>query len=98
KDRNNFILEIEGFADAIGTDAYNNQLTQKRANAVRRYLAEQHNIPLYRMHIIGFGELRSVADNTTREGRAQNRRVEVRLMTRNVTDAPTARSASASQQ
>jgi outer membrane protein OmpA-like peptidoglycan-associated protein len=84
KDRRNFILEIQGFADATGSDVYNNQLTQRRADAVRRYLAEQHNIPLFRMHILGFGELRAVADNTTREGRAQNRRVEVRLLTRNV--------------
>src|SRR3977135_2885041 len=45
KDKTNFILEIEGFADSIGKDAYNNQLTQKRADAVRRYLAEQHDIP-----------------------------------------------------
>lgn len=89
KDRQNFILEIQGFADATGTDFYNNQLTQKRADAVRRYLAEQHSIPLYRMHILGFGEVRAVADNTTREGRAQNRRVEIRLLTRSVTDSAT---------
>lgn len=85
KDRNNFILEIQGFADATGPDSYNNQLTQKRADAVRRYLAEKHNIPLFRMHILGFGELRAVAENNTRAGRAQNRRVEIRLLTRNVT-------------
>jgi len=84
KDRDNFILEIEGFADWIGKDAYNNQLTQKRADSVRRYLAEQHNIPLFRMHILGFGEVRPVADNKTREGRAENRRVEIRLLTRNI--------------
>ena len=86
KDRQNFILEIQGFADATGSDSYNNQLTQKRADAVRRYLAEQHDIPLFRMHILGFGEVRAVADNKTRAGRAQNRRVEIRLLTRNVTD------------
>ena len=84
KDRTNFILEIEGFADWIGKDAYNNQLTQKRADAVRRYLAEQHDIPLFRMHNLGFGEMRPVADNHTREGRAENRRVEVRLLVRNI--------------
>ena len=90
KDRENFILEIQGFADAIGSDSYNNQLTQRRADAVRRYLAEQHKIPLFRMHILGFGEVRAVADNTTREGRAQNRRVEIRLLTRNVNGGSTA--------
>jgi OmpA-OmpF porin, OOP family len=97
KDRDNFILEIEGFADAIGSDTYNNQLTQKRADAVRRYLAEEHNIPLFRMHILGFGEVRAVADNTTREGRAQNRRVEIRLLTRNVASGTTVKTASTSQ-
>lgn len=82
KDRNNFILEVTGFADWVGSDAYNNQLTEKRADAVRRYLAEQHNVPLFRMHMLGFGELRAVADNHSREGRAQNRRVEIRLLSR----------------
>jgi len=89
RDRENFILEIEGFADATGTDSYNNQLTQHRADAVRRYLAEQHNIPLFRMHILGFGEVRAVADNKTRTGRAQNRRVEIRLLTRSVASGTT---------
>ena len=84
KDRENFILEMEGFADAKGTDAYNYALTGKRADAVRRYLAEQHNIPLFRMHVLGLGEARAVADNNTPEGRAQNRRVEVRLLSRSL--------------
>ena len=88
KNQPNFILEIEGFADWIGKDAYNNELTQKRADAVRRYLAEQHDIPLFRMHLLGFGEMRPVADNKTREGRAENRRVEIRLLTRNLGGAP----------
>jgi outer membrane protein OmpA-like peptidoglycan-associated protein len=87
KDRNNFILEIEGFADGKGTDTYNNELTAKRADAVRRYLAERHNIPLFRMHVIGMGKVRPVADNATEEGRAQNRRVEIRLLSRGVTTA-----------
>lgn len=97
KDRENFILEIEGFADATGSDQYNNQLTQKRANAVQRYLAEQHNIPLFRMRILGFGEVRPVADNHTRDGRAQNRRVEIRLLSRNVTGSPSAKSAASNE-
>jgi len=82
KDRNNFILEVTGFADWVGSDTYNNQLTEKRAGAVRRYLAEQHNVPLFRMHMLGFGELRAIADNSSPEGRAQNRRVEIRLLSR----------------
>lgn len=90
KDRDNFILEIQGYADWVGSDAYNNELTQKRADAVRRYLGEQHTIPLYRMHILGFGKIRPVADNKTSEGRAENRRVEIRLLTRNVGGASSA--------
>lgn len=82
KDRQNFILEVTGFADWVGSDAYNNQLTERRADAVRRYLVEQHNVPLFRMRMLGFGELRAVGDNHTREGRAQNRRVEIRLLSR----------------
>jgi outer membrane protein OmpA-like peptidoglycan-associated protein len=83
RDRNGFLLEIEGFASSDGNNDYNDRLSQARSEAVRRYLAERHNIPLFRMYILGFGEGRPVADNTTREGRTQNRRVEVRLMTNN---------------
>jgi outer membrane protein OmpA-like peptidoglycan-associated protein len=97
KDRSNFVLEIQGFADAIGSDAYNNQLTQKRADTVRRYLAEQHRVPLFRMHILGFGEVRPIAENRTAEGRALNRRVEVRLLTRNVTGGATAQTTTGSR-
>ncbi len=94
KDRNNFILEIQGFADAKGSDNYNHQLTEKRAEVVRRYLAEKHNISLYRMHVLGFGKVRPVADNTTKEGRAQNRRVEIHLLTRKVTGTSAATTSS----
>lgn len=97
KDRDNFILEIQGFADWVGSDTYNNQLTQKRANAVRRYVAEQHNIALFRMHILGFGKIRPVADNKTPEGRAENRRVEIRLLTRNVSGTATAQTKPSTQ-
>ncbi|MFP5262564.1 MAG: OmpA family protein [Blastocatellia bacterium] len=83
KDRNGFILEIEGFASSDGDMTMNDRLSQARSESVRRYLAERHNIPLFRMSILGFGESRPVADNETREGRVQNRRVEVRLLTNN---------------
>jgi len=94
RDRENFIFEIEGFADARGTDAYNFQLTAKRADAVRRYFAEQHKVSLFRMHVLGMGESNAVADNTTIEGRAQNRRVEIRLLSREPALSQSARRAS----
>ena len=84
KDRNGFVLEIEGFASADGADELNDRLSQARSEAVRRYLADRHNIPLHRMYMLGFGESRPVADNSTLEGRIQNRRVQVRLLTNNV--------------
>ena len=97
KDRSNFILEIQGFADWVGSDAYNNQLTQRRAEAVRRYMADHHDIALFRMHILGFGKIRPVADNRTAEGRAENRRVEIRLLARNIGDASAAQTKTAAQ-
>jgi outer membrane protein OmpA-like peptidoglycan-associated protein len=82
KGRSDYILEIAGFADYVGSVAYNNQLTEKRAEAVRRYLAEQYAIPVFRTHDLGFGKSRPVADNGSRTGRAQNRRVEVHVLVR----------------
>jgi len=83
KDRNGFLLEIEGFASAEGKFDLNERLSQARSESVKRYLAERHNVPLFRMAILGFGTSRPVADNETKEGREQNRRVEVRLLTNN---------------
>lgn len=76
-----YTIEITGFASAEGSTTKNKALSQKRAQAVIDYLVETHNIPLRRIgQSYGFGELQAVADNTTREGREQNRRVEVKLM------------------
>lgn len=83
RDRNGFILEIQGFASSDGTTEANDRLSQARSESVRRYLAERHSVPVFRMYILGLGESRPVADNETREGRTQNRRVEVRLLTNN---------------
>lgn len=76
-----YYLEITGFASAEGGTAKNKSLSQRRARAVIDYLIETHNIPLRRIgQSYGFGELQAVADNTTREGREANRRVEVKLL------------------
>lgn len=76
-----YSIEITGFASAEGDTKMNKALSQRRAQAVIDYLVETHNIPLRRIGTsYGFGELQAVADNTTREGRAQNRRVEVKLL------------------
>jgi outer membrane protein OmpA-like peptidoglycan-associated protein len=83
KGRNGFLLELQGFASAEGKPELNEQLSQSRSEVVKRYLAEHHNIPLFRISIIGLGVSRPVADNTTKEGRVQNRRVEVKLYTNN---------------
>lgn len=76
-----YVIEITGFASAEGGTAHNKALSQRRAQAVIDYLVETHNVPLRRIgQSYGFGELQAVADNTTREGREQNRRVEVKLL------------------
>ncbi len=70
-------LEIQGHTDSSGTDEVNVPLGKKRAEAVMLYLYKQYHIPLYRMQVISLGSSMPVADNATREGRAQNRRVEI---------------------
>jgi outer membrane protein OmpA-like peptidoglycan-associated protein len=75
-----YVLEIRGFADARGTDRYNYRLGRERADEVMRYLMSRHGVPTTRMAIVSFGEESPVADNTSRDGRAQNRRVQVRLL------------------
>lgn len=76
-----YVIEITGFASADGSAARNKVLSQRRAQAVIDYLVETHNVPLRRIgQSYGFGELQAIADNTTREGREQNRRVEVKLL------------------
>jgi OmpA-OmpF porin, OOP family len=76
-----YVLEVAGFADATGSVERNRALSQRRADAVIRYLVENHSIPLRRIITpYGFGESSPIAENTSRDGRAQNRRVEVKLL------------------
>ena len=76
-----YAIEVTGFASAEGNAAANKTLSDRRAQAVKDYLITTHNIPLRRMSTsYGFGTLQAVADNATREGREQNRRVEVKVL------------------
>jgi outer membrane protein OmpA-like peptidoglycan-associated protein len=70
-------IEIQGHTDSTGSDEINQALGQKRAEAVMLYLYKQHHIPLHRMSVVSLGSSMPVADNSTRDGRAQNRRVEI---------------------
>jgi outer membrane protein OmpA-like peptidoglycan-associated protein len=79
-DPNGAYFEIEGHTDALGTKASNEKIGLDRAEAVKRYLFEQHQIPLHRMNVISYGMDKPVASNKTREGRAQNRRVVIRVL------------------
>ena len=71
----NVFIEIQGHTDSTGGEAYNLKLGEQRAEAVRRYLSNEHAIPLHRIAVISYGESAPVIDNKTRENRAMNRRV-----------------------
>jgi len=73
-------FEIEGYTDATGSPEGNKALGLARADAVREYLYKQHQIPLHRISIISYGEENPVASNKTRDGRAQNRRVVIKVL------------------
>ncbi len=73
-------FEIEGHTDNTGDAAYNFKLGEERAMAVRDYIAKKHGIALSRLNVISYGEEKPVVDNKTREDRAQNRRVVIRIL------------------
>jgi len=73
-------IELEGHTDNVGQAAYNDQLGLERAETVKRYLYAQHQVPLHKINVISYGEGKPVAPNTTKPGRAQNRRVVVRIL------------------
>jgi len=73
-------FEIEGHTDNVGDKMYNEKLGMERAEAVKRYLYEQHQIPLHKMNVISYGEDKPVAPNKDRAGRAQNRRVVIKVL------------------
>jgi outer membrane protein OmpA-like peptidoglycan-associated protein len=73
-------LEIEGHTDNVGDKRINEKIGMERAEAVKRYLYEQYQIPLHKMNVISYGEEKPVAPNKTRDGRAQNRRVVIKVL------------------
>lgn len=74
-------IEIEGHTDSTGPAEYNYRLGLERAESVKRYLYEEHQVPLHRINVISYGEDRPIAPNNTRDGRAQNRRVVIKVLT-----------------
>ena len=83
-----YILEVTGGTDSVGPAQYNYDLSQRRADAVVQYLAAKYGIAAHRFYLIGIGKDQAVASNDTREGRQQNRRVQVQLLS-NMGDQPT---------
>ena len=73
-------FEIEGHTDNTGSKMTNEKLGLERAEAVKRYLYEQHQVPLHKMNVISYGEDKPASPNNTRDGRAQNRRVVVKVL------------------
>jgi OmpA-OmpF porin, OOP family len=90
-----YIITVEGGTDSTGPSDYNYGLSQRRADAVIQYLASQHNVPAYKIYLIGLGKDKPVDSNKTREGRAKNRRVDVHLMTNTTGGATPAQSSQA---
>ena len=78
---NGAFIEIEGHTDNAGGTNLNYQLGLDRAEAVKRYLYEQHQVPLHKINVISYGEEKPIAPNKTRAGRAQNRRVVIKVLT-----------------
>jgi OOP family OmpA-OmpF porin len=81
-----YILALEGGTDSVGSSEYNYDLSQRRANSVIQYLASKYNVPAHKIYVIGLGKDKPVEDNKTKAGRADNRRVDVRLMTNTTGD------------
>ncbi len=87
----NYVLEVRGYTDTSGSATTNLALSRQRADAVVRYLTVVKEIPLHRIHLIGAGSESPVADNKTRDGREQNRRVEIKLFVAEIDGANNSR-------
>jgi len=86
-----YFIAVEGFTDQTGSAAYNEELSRKRADAVVAYLVSQHDIPVYRIQMIGLGKDKPVDEGKNRAARAKNRRVEVTVYSADQGSSPMAR-------
>ena len=76
-----YVIQLIGGTDSVGSKDYNYKLSQQRASAVVQYLATKYNVPAYKIYLVGLGKDKEVASNSSAKGRAENRRVDVQLMT-----------------
>ena len=83
-----YIITVEGATDSVGSSEYNYDLSQRRAKAVIQYLASEKSVPAYKIYLIGLGKDKPVETNKTSDGRAKNRRVDIRLMTNTGSSIP----------
>jgi peptidoglycan-associated lipoprotein len=80
QDPKNVFIEIEGHTDNVGPKPVNEKIGMERAEAVKKYLYEQYQVPLHKMNVISYGEEKPIAPNNTKAGRAQNRRVVIKVL------------------
>jgi len=85
-----YIIALEGGCDSVGSADYNYDLSQRRANSVIQYLASKYEVPAHKIYVIGLGKDKPIESNKTAAGRADNRRVDVRVMTNSVDKTPSA--------
>ncbi len=78
-DKRRYVVEVQGYTDGTGPNEYNYTLSGRRADAVVRYLTMHHKLPVYRIHTLAVGKDAPIEPNKTREGRKQNRRVDIRV-------------------
>ena len=93
-----YIVVVDGNTDSVGSADYNYVLSKRRADSVIEYLVTKYQIPAHKIYLIGLGKDKPVAENSNTAGRAKNRRVDVRLMTNMIDQAPTSASSSVPQQ
>jgi len=98
QNQRHYLIEVHGYTDSTGPKDYNYQLSQRRAQAAIQYLASKYNVPAFKIYVIGLGEDNPVASNASAKGRAENRRVDIRLMTNGVAAPASASAESPAQQ